>query len=223
MTQIRRDNPQAKTIFLGVGSCYPLGKEQQISDSIVKLGAEKVKEFFEGSTVVVRDHLILETLTSCQVKSELLVCPAYFAEENEPRGALDKQRASLFFYDPGNGISSGCFTQEERELLIKKQFNWAREKNAMIYVVNQHEMDLVSSAGFFVQLLKTTDQAFFALLKSTKVLSGRVHIAIPALSLGIPTELIPVDSRAQTMEYARIVNVEEDRKRLIQVLQEFLK
>jgi hypothetical protein len=222
MTQICKDNPQAKVLFLGVGSCYPLGKEQEISDSIVKLGATKVKEFFDGATIVVRDHLILETLTQCGVKAELLVCPAYFAKENLPYSEAKKPHNSLFFYDPKNGISAGCFTDEERNALVKKQFDWAKEKNAMVYVVNQHEMNIASSAGFFVKMLHDTDQAFAALHASSEVLSGRVHLAIPALSLGIPTELIPVDSRAQTVEYARIADVEKDRKRLIEILKEFL-
>lgn len=218
--------PNAKRLFMGIGSCYPLGKEEDIKDSI-KSNINELIDIFEGSTVITRDCLAYTTLE--QFNPVLLPCPAFYAIRSfHVSSALGPV---MFWYDPSKGITSVDYTPYSKSLdeYIKRfqiEYNMYKPK---VYCVDEKEIDLAVNIGLpKPEVLKSSTHTKMILQHASHIISGRVHLAIPAHSIGAvykSISLTAVDSRATTLsdvDHALITHPNPAKKLYKELLQDWL-
>lgn len=188
-------------IFLGAGSCVPLG---MFSSNILETEGEQegIRKLFNynNTTVVVRDSLAKDRLDKAGVGSHQLRCPSFFCY-----GDLDvstpSNRAVLIWADPTKTISAEGWTDEARlkEYCATMKAFYDEHKPQVLCAL-ESERDLAVKIGLPRPLiLKGVRHTLEIMAGVGRVLSGRVHCAIPAYVEGAKTELIPLDSRALTL------------------------
>jgi hypothetical protein len=214
--------PQAKVLFFGIGSCLPLDHMEGIKIRLLSQ-KDRLKELFLRGQVIVRDQLASDILTAAEIPHTLAHCPAMHAV-TELIPYIGRKTPTLFFYEPCLGVSSGSFKYncQEHKAYIQQQVLFAKYKNADVYCITDDEVKRSNFLGIPAQKLTSVIHAKQVLARSSEVMSGRVHLAIPAISQDIKTILLPVDSRALTVSYAVTHDKDKEHQKLIKVLTEFL-
>lgn len=203
-------HPEAKVIFMGIGSCLYLN---DIDSQIMRRESDQkmLRSTFAGTTVIVRDILAKEILDKAGVVASLLPCPSYF---NKLKPST-KECNVMFYHAPRTGISSGYWSNERLEEYRDKFRAFNRNHNPQIVVCEKEEIEIAQELFQKpVHLISTPQETFQWCEKADKVLSGRVHNAVPAQLAGAEVELVPVDSRYLTIQPLGLFDPEVYRKLL---------
>lgn len=194
--------PNAKRLFLGIGSCLPLGKEQDIVNSMfTDFDTTLAFNLLFGhklTTVVVRDRYTEDVLKRFNPKR--LPCPAFYAFEDNDR-STPPERPVMIWYDPTKGISKVDY--QKGSPLLKRYLKYF--KNAYdtykpdVYCIDKKEIQLAKRTGLGIPVvIEDIQHAEMILRGASRVISGRVHMAVPAARI-CQVDLVPVDSRAETI------------------------
>lgn len=191
-------HPEAKVVWLGLGSSVYL---TDINSSILRtpLDTKMLKTTFEGQLVVVRDSLAHEILNNAGVENHFLPCPSYFFN---PVCETSREFDVIFYHAPETGISEGWWNKEKL-----KRYNdiignfYMNHDNVKVAVCDEREIqswrDHISLTKPI--LLKDPIDTFNICKKARKVVSSRIHNAVPAMVYGAEVGIIPVDSRHLTI------------------------
>lgn len=190
-------HPEAKVVWMGIGSCLYLN---DMNSQILKNDIDKqmLKETFENSTVIVRDSLAHEILNEAGVENHFLPCPSFFFN---PVCKTSNEFDVMFYHAPRTGISSGYFNDQKLEEYrdIFREF-YKVLYHAEIAVCDFNEIPIVERLFKKTPiLLKDPIDTFNICKKANKVLSSRIHNAVPALVYGAEVGIVPVDSRHLTI------------------------
>lgn len=189
-------HPEAKVVWLGLGSSIYLGDEPNILKNSVDQAM--LQNTFKDQLVIVRDSLAHDILNKAGVENHYLPCPSYFFN---PVCETSKEYDVMFYHAPETGISGGYFNEKRL-----KEYNAIFLKfhqvcyNAKIAVCEKEEVGIVEE--LFKEtpiLLKDPIDTFNICKKACKVLSGRIHNAIPAMVYGAEVGIVPVDTRHLTI------------------------
>lgn len=192
--KIHRDT---KTIFMGIGACLNLTPE--ISSALETPEEIKgMKDLFENAEVIVRDHLAKEKLDKVGIKNEYKKCPSYYAKYFD---IGENKENILFYHEPLLSISYQWWGENNQKLEeyyeICKIFY--KKYNPKVYLIYDKEKEAAEKLGFNVEKTIRSSQEVGEILKTAnKVLSGRVHCAVPALAHGKQVGLLPIDTRCYT-------------------------
>ncbi len=188
--------PKARRLFFGIGSCFPLFKEEVILNDILSNIDEL--SVFEGAKIVTRD--VLATKALAKFNPVLLPCPAYYALKNvSPLGA---SRDTIIWYDPTIGISKVDYNPDSERLkfylnVFKSLYNPSRHS---VYCVLEEETVLAMEIGLPKPIvIRDWNHAAAIMVSSKSIISGRVHLAVPAYELCENISLFAVDSRATVL------------------------
>jgi hypothetical protein len=218
---------------MGIGSCFPLDNTEIAfrSDHI-----ENTKRIFDGDLVIVRDSLAQEIMEKSGVKSTHLVCPSYYSQELRTLNGVEyigqysnevddmdfhphpvpRKDNLIVFYEPTIGLSHQSWTDPKK---LEEYYDIYREfyKNgADVVVKDVEEVEFAEKIGLKnVRVLKDVDDTLDTVCRYKRVLSGRVHAAIPALISGCEVRLLPIDTR-----YLTAVNGVDKLERLCYNLEE---
>lgn len=192
----------SKRLFMGVGSCIPLGLE---NSGILERPAEVegIQHLFERSTVIVRDKTAKNKLDNAGIKSTLLPCPAFFCYGDDLNSkTINDFKNVLIYQDPTLSISADQWRCPVKLAHYYNEMEAFRVlHNAEVYCANEKEIQSAVNNGFPTpKLLRTADDTLGLMRSAYLVLSGRVHCAIPAIVQHAYTTLIPLDSRASTID-----------------------
>jgi hypothetical protein len=191
-------HPEAKVIWLGIGSSLFISDEKS---SILRTIEDQsmLRRTFDGSLVITRDSLAHEILTTAAVKHHNLPCPSYFFN---PVCQTSKEYDVIFYHAPETGIANGYFSQQRLEEYqdIFRLFLIQDSTRVEIAVCEPEEVDIVRNEfGEKALLLKDPIDTFHICKNARRVLSGRIHNAVPALVYGAEVGIVPVDSRARVL------------------------
>lgn len=187
--------PGARRVFLGAGSCLPLGSQDQIKSNLVNNRAEL--SIFDGAAVFTRDKIATEIIPG----ASLAPCPAFFALDDSP-SVSEALGPVMFWYDPTKGLSRSSFrpgSKQLEEYLSRFKAEYQANKPA-VYCVLPEERDLAVKIGLpMPTLIEDVQHAKILISNAARIFSGRVHLAVPAVPLDKNIELIAVDTRATTL------------------------
>lgn len=195
----------------GLGSCYPLewvrNRLPILQHRSTRLVLNRIWNRCESVTV--RDWLARWVLKAAGIKSKLEPCPAFLAADPTDQAG---EYPLFVAYDPGKGISERCLTVDfypRWERLSRKALALPGVKVVAICEADQAYAQRLGATE--VELVREADprsadttalERLFALLRgATVVVSGRIHAAIPAVAMGKPTYIMPVDSRHLAATY----------------------
>jgi hypothetical protein len=190
-------HPEAKVVWLGIGSCLYLGDENKGILSSLE-DQEMLRTTFQNSTVIVRDSLAHDILNKAGVENHYLPCPSYFFN---PVCKTDGDGDVLFYHAPKTGIASGYFDEHRLNVYNRLFLEYYIQYGAKIYVCEKEEIEIAEKLfkNFDVTLLNDPIDTFKACKNARKVLSGRIHNAVPAMVYGAEVGIVPVDSRHRTI------------------------
>lgn len=191
-------------IGLGLGSCYPL--EMSVEDA---LGSAKALSGLWGqfSELEVRDRFAYDVFTRCGLSVQLRPCPSWWACEDVK---ANPTRPLIIPVDPYHCVATEGLTGPELTSLDHQWRNWFRLlPSAKVVTVGLRDQEYVSGLGRQAELIRqddpfsseeeTVNRLLSAIASASFLVTSRIHAAIPALSLGIPTTIIPLDTRALTV------------------------
>lgn len=193
-----KSHPEAKVVWLGIGSSLYLN---DFDSQILKNDTDKqmLKETFANSTVIVRDSLAHDILNNAGVNNHFLPCPSYFFH---PVCQTTKEIDVIFYHAPETGISAGYWNDNNIQNYKNSftEFFKRGGRNAIIAVCEPEEIQLAKDLFWeHPILLKDPIDTFNICKKARRVLSGRIHNAVPALVYGAEVGIVPVDSRHLTI------------------------
>ena len=208
LERVLHTHPEARKVFLGIGSCYTIGFDPDLLYEQKAVG--RFQTVFKDTLVIVRDKLARHVLESYNIKSHLLMCPSYLCYSGGNYYGIDLmsyvRSSSAVFIDPRTSISKVGWDDEKFEKYMQIfQYFIHEYSQPCIYIApnstKQYETDskLLRKFGLDFTVLNTYKDTLLMALTSSCVLSGRVHCAVPAATLGVPTGIIPIDSRARTL------------------------
>lgn len=192
---------------LGVGSCYPLSWVDNL-DAILQHNNKSLTNFWKPfGLITVRDRLAKQIFDAIGVKSVLEPCPSSTVNFGiEPQeGEYDL----YFIYDAITGVSRTCINLEYWEEVTRSVV----EENPGIRIVAncQPDLEYAHQLGYDAEYvgehspyrdmsLNSAENMLRLISKARKVISGRIHAAVPAIMFGKETYILPVDSRYLTCE-----------------------
>lgn len=203
--------PNASWIGLGLGSCYPKAyAEVWTTDSagthfsnmhLQEKSARAIALFKKFKVLLVRDMLAEYVFNRWEIPVRYTYDTSIFAHLSLGH-SIDIPRTSkacLVFYAPDIGLSKNVLEIDPEEY-IRYQLNWAKACGADVIAISAEEYELLKQRN--VKAIFATDISY--LLKKygtyTKMLSGRVHMAVAGLLGGITDiTVLPVDSRYMTL------------------------
>ncbi len=211
-------HPEAKTIFMGVGTCMDIG---MMSGTLLRgdREREKLRELCKDATMIVRDNLAHEILNNAGISNTLLPCPAFWCYGVNPPKTT-KEINSIVWYDPRIGVSGGDWKDPKKFQAYAKEF---LDENHMhqceIYCAQEQDI----AGALEISLPKPTvfkghTHCRDVMSRSWRVTSGRVHCAVAAVAAGCAVRLVPVDSRAWTVEDFRSFDRQEALKQYLAIL-----
>lgn len=194
-------HPEAKVIWLGLGSSLYLS---DVNSNILRnpRDQEMLRNTFKNSLVFVRDSLAHEILTKANVEHHFLMCPSYFFK---PVCESSKEFDVIFYHAPQTGISSGYWTEEKIKEYDEIFYEFIRNcvnsgRYFEIAVCDEREEDIVRKKFSEIPtLLNDPIDTFYLCKHARRVLSSRIHNAVPALVYGAEVGIIPVDTRAKVL------------------------
>lgn len=201
-------HPESKIIFMGVGSCVGLGLE---NTEILRRPDEQeaMRHLFTKGLCIVRDTLAHRYLTEAGVDSHCLPCPSYYCYGTKKQYfGKDHYKNVMIYYDASTGLSKSVLNDEYYSKINQKFINFNNNFNPIVYSALSREISKAEEINIRTPRLLQGWRHTLEIMKSTKrVLSGRVHCAVPAIAAGCEVELIPIDSRHLVVEDFRNVNV----------------
>lgn len=228
-------HPNAKRVFMGIGSCLPL---EWINSDLCRRPEEVagIKKLFEGSTIIVRDHIAKDILDFAGIENYHLPCPAFFSNRHEKVQLIKSyNRATdenaLIYTDPRLTLSASLWQDpakvDEYHSKVKEFYH---EYRPLVYCVSSAEQKSFMDLGLpKPKLIRTYQDTVKAVENARRILSGRVHCAVPGYGLHIENgytpvyiDLMDIDSRVFTftnfnniynfdpyeVEYIKILNKE---------------
>jgi hypothetical protein len=193
---VRDAHPEAKMVWLGIGSSLYLNDE---NSTILRTTNDQkmLRETFKNDLVFVRDSLAHDILHQAGVNHHYVMCPSYFFN---PVCETTREYDVIFYHAPKTGIS--CDYWDEQKL---REYNniyayFSTEVELKVAVCEKEEVEIVRKLfGRNPILLKDPIDTFNICKKARKVLSGRIHNAVPALVYGAEVGIVPVDSRHRVL------------------------
>lgn len=191
--------PNAKRMFLGIGSCFPIGKADPIKRQLTNT-LEKAHNIFKKSLIFTRDMNTAEVLES--YKPVPLPCPAFYAlYDMLPSDTFSAP--AFIWHDPQQGISKIDFSEDSDNLshyTARFISTYDAYPFSRLYCVDEKEQALaLHYLGKTPQIIHSVNQAKILLNNATTVHSGRVHMAIPAYGRAGSVTLQATDSRADAL------------------------
>lgn len=193
---------------IGLGACYP----GMFLDSKYLLfqnhdECRKLKQFWSTfDYLTVRDCLAKLIFDVLDISADLQPCPAYSTAKYLKVYSRSGEDNILVYYDPVAGIGGKLFPEgtlqrwNDMMLEVVKRY----EINKVI-AITQHEADNAKFLDLPIECfcekdtknedVTTVKKLLTCLAQAQLIVSPRIHVAIPAISLSKPTILIPVDSR----------------------------
>lgn len=198
-------HPQSKRLFMGIGSCLTLYN----NDPNILCRPEEqaaMRSIYNSSTVIVRDSIAFLKLAEAGIKSHFLPCPAYFCYGDEdlylrpnPEKLHDKDGNNILIWtDPKQTISSSDWPDSEKLTEYHQTcLDFYHEFNPKVYCALPSEIPAAIKIGLPAPiLLSKTDDTLNLMRTANRVLSGRVHCAVPAIAQGALVNLMAIDTRA---------------------------
>lgn len=191
-------HPDAKRLFLGIGSCLSLDAHHSILRR--KEEVDGMRRLFTGSRVIVRDQIAKDILDDAFIHAELLPCPAYFCYGDDDQMSL-KMDDILIFQDPTLSISAADWLDPYKlSEYWQGMLEYQKYFDAKVYCALSQEVVSAKEQGFGdVTLLNGPEHTLNVMRHARTVLSGRVHCAVPAIVQGADTTIMPLDTRASTV------------------------
>lgn len=180
--------PNIPKIALGIGSGYPI-----TTIPIEGSGAADVWRKF--SFIHTRDSLASSILQSSGINNTYSFCTSAYAPIYNNEISNNDKRPVVVYHTPNSGVAHSVLNKDFIDAYDFYMHRVIRRYNARVLAVEQHEADILKPHGIEVFVPKKISDVTEFLQGASFVLSGRVHIAIPAARIGIPTYIIPVDSR----------------------------
>lgn len=191
----------APKIAAGIGTCFPLGFDCNTIEQAHTFmpGLENIFSAF--SSITVRDKFAQKICELVKLRSNLLCCPAVFANEYLHPLTHKPDKDILFFYAPQFGLSRSILSEDFTRHYIDLQVDYATSNSAEVLCINPHEAQAVEKMGLKPDLLTSPEQVGERLLAARTLLSGRVHGCMFTAGLDISAALLPVDTRYMTYRY----------------------
>jgi len=201
----RQAQPSAKFIMLGIGDCF------LENDSHVVIDRE-VLDLFKDSLVIVRSHIAQRVLLDAGVGCSYLPCPAFLSVPSGI-GRHTCDSATVVWYDPRFGCSAVGWQDPSKFAAYLDRFTDFIEKESVEtihYVADcEHPSLIPRLGGKKVVKLNNPKDVIDMVTGYRKILSGRVHCAVPAKVAGCEVELLAVDSRAEAFYDFNYINQEK--------------
>ena len=187
-------HPEAKRLFMGIGSCLNL---KDITFDILKrpLEVAAIQAMLKDATVITRDHLAYHRVTNAGIQAHNLPCPAYFCYGDEAP-SQDKYYNVLVFQDPTKSISAGDW-QDQAKLheYYQGMLRFYHKHNPKVVCAKDDDRLEAYKQGYSYTSLSTADDTLRLMRHAHQVYSGRIHCAVPAIAQGARVYAAPLDTR----------------------------
>lgn len=195
----------SRKIALGIGACVPFhhGKDLVCADEHAAKALRDIWRQFD--LITTRDDIAADILNACGVPCHHEFCPSvlgFSSIQDRSRPPRKSRRNALIFYLPQVGISRGSLPDDFLDDYVKMQLNIAAARKLELacllateaeYLAHRLQVTLGS-----IPVLGSADAIYRFVADKPLVVTGRVHVAIPALMAGCRACLLPVDSRYRT-------------------------
>jgi len=219
-------NKQAKKILFGGGSCFPenytvanVYEEQGFGDIVKRL-------YGDFDLRIVRDFFAKDIFEATDLEAYYLPCPSIFLFKYYPKVKLKQKRKwPLIILGSPQNISGGMTNDGQKQNISAIQGNLMKKLGKRYrlgattctdYLGMINGLARMGIGGLWWRSIEIYGynpiRLFEALKRAKYVVSARLHCATPASLLGIPTYLIPFDTRkyvAQPFNIKVIHNFEE--------------
>lgn len=205
LKNLHKDTP---LIFMGIGSCLPLGKYDLMYD---QEHINAIQEIFKNSLTFVRDSLAKDILDNANVESFLFPCPSYYCYKTLPKQPQEEKHL-ISFFEPSHtfySISHGDWQDKDKlDEYYNRLLEYQKKYNADVVCKEQGEVKYAQRIGLPTpRVLKDKYDTMNTMKSYTHMLSGRVHHGVPFFVSGFKElELIPIDSRHLTYEDFKNIN-----------------
>lgn len=211
LEEILNAHRDSRKIAVGLGSCFPM-HEVYTGLAFRQDHARIQKLFGPFEKITCRDRLIYHAFRNLGLRATLEPCPSVWATKGEDLD-IRKDRDVYCAYDAMSGLSRSAFLpgfKEKWEDISRVAL--ASLDNPIVIVVSQKEVEWARNVlGVEAECVAQTEakddptmepirKIMRILAQANRVISGRVHIAIPAASLAKDVTLLGVDSRVLTVE-----------------------
>lgn len=190
------ENPGIPVIFMGIGSCLPLNASTNVLERTDEVTG--MNTLFNDSTIIVRDHIAHDKLKKAGINSYHLPCPSFWCYGSyDFTERIGPYYDTLVYQHPRNSISASVWTDEiELNKLLDKFTQFRKSYNFKLCVASEEDRAEVAYSATF---LSDPTSILHQMKASRNVLTTRVHCAIPAFVAGAKVELLPLDTRANTL------------------------
>lgn len=225
LKRILAAHPQAKRVFLGLGSCFDLDKmELDLCED--PRSQQEMREMWNQGLCITRDSLIQKKFEKAGVHSTRLPCPAFFSTS---LAAVSPQaRPLLVWADPTATISGGYWQSHPDDffkMMDEDVMRFVAEAQPLIVKAFQNEPNYLTIDDDKERTIPvtTTRSAIYTMMAHNPIKSMRVHWAIPALAMGRDVSIVPLDSRHLAFsEFKDIDSTEPFRREYIKLLRDHL-
>lgn len=193
------NHPRAKRLFMGIGTCLSLRRHKSILKRPEEVAG--IRMLFNDSTVIVREPIAKHMLDNAGIESTFLPCPAYYAYGDESQYPTHKSNVMVYI-DPTKSISACDFQNESKlgafnDIFIK--FN--KKYGPIVCIANEADRGMAEAIGLKdILLLSEVGHTLDVAKGVNKMLSGRVHCAVPAIAQGADVILVPLDTRSMVVK-----------------------
>lgn len=195
-------------INLGAGSCQPWGEngdkflENKGCCEYTKAAAAR------SELTTVRDPVASYILTSLGIKHETLACPAFLAGLRHRRVARDRVIGINLMAVGGHWDLRDIFDKSSWQNKCKRLCNLLRDQGKLVFICHD-ELEQKFAEKFAKSdervFLSTEWRKYFDMFTGCSVLvANRVHGAVCAAGLGVPSIILGNDTRARIGEYVGI-------------------
>jgi hypothetical protein len=185
--KVKEAHKGTRFLFMGIGSCLDLGRE---ADALNSQAAE-IKEIFDDTEVIVRDPLAFKILCNIGVEGHsLMPCPSFYCYGDVQPQPFKTTPLIEVRYLPEKGVSASSWQGKDAE--FQKYFTGEGRQ----VCAGRTEAKLM---GW--EHIGSRKECLDLMYYAKKVVSGRVHMAIPAFVAGADVTLIAVDSRHLTLSH----------------------
>lgn len=200
LERVLAELPAARKVAYGIGSCFP---QRHIFTGLALSMAEPLKRIWgQFERVVCRDRLAYHALRWAGVDAELGPCPSmsHGVPAQHGRGG----RNIFVAYNPAREISAGIFDADfysRWERLNQRLF--AELEYPRVLCVEPHECEWSQRVlGMDAECVAEwpVDEILQTLARAGRIVTGRIHMGLPALACGKEVLFLGVDSRVMTAE-----------------------
>lgn len=197
LMRFRRAHLEARHVLLGIGECMNIS---DINTGLLRRPKELafVRALCEGAATIVRSSISEEILTEARVEHERLPCPGYWAVE--PTKFKQPFGPAMVWYDPRTGVSRDDWKSQEKFRAYARIFlEYYKAHKPYVFCAFPSDIPGAVEIGLPKPIVLQSHNHTAEVAKyHRKLLSGRVHCAIPAYASNVDVTLVAVDSRAQT-------------------------